>query len=65
MARPRICRSSRRNPPLGGEDGLTKGPPKAPIKDSNTPTPFLPVSWAQTPISAQAPAPPSNKGLFQ
>ena len=65
MAGPRICRSPRRNPPIGGEDELAGGPSEASIEGSNTPTPFPPVSRAQSPASAQAPAPPSNEGLFQ
>ena len=65
MAGPRSRRSPRRNPPPGGEDELTGGPPGAPTEGSNTPTPSPPASRAQTPASAQAPAPPSNEGLFQ
>ena len=38
MAGPRTCHSSCCNLPLGGEDELTKGPPKAPIEASNTST---------------------------
>ena len=45
----RTCRSPRRNPPLGGEDELTGGPPGAPTKSSHTPTHSPTVSWAPTP----------------
>ena len=65
MAGPRTCRNPRHNLPLGGKDELEGGPPEAPTKGSNTPTPSPPASRAQTPASAQAPAPPSNEGLFQ
>ena len=65
MAGPRTRRSPRRNPPPGGEDELAGGPPGAPTKGSNTPTPSPPVSRAQTPASAQAPTLLSNEGLFQ
>ena len=65
MVGPRTRRSLCRNPPLGGEDELTRGPPEASTKGSNTPTSSPPVSRAQTPGSAQAPALPSNKKLFQ
>ena len=53
------------NPPLGGEDELAGGPPRAPIKGRYILTPSPPVSRAQTPASAQVPASPSNKGFFQ
>ena len=65
IAGPRTYRSLCRNPPPGGEDELIGGPPGAPTKGSNTPTPFPPISRAQTLASAQAPALPSKKGLFQ
>ena len=65
MAGTRTRRSPCRNPPSGGEDELAGGSLKAPTKGSNTPTPSPPASRAQTPAFAQAPAPPSNKGLFQ
>ena len=65
MAGARTRRSLRRNPPLGGEDELAGSSPGAPTEGSNTPTPSPPVSRAQIPAFAQAPAPPSNKGLFQ
>ena len=67
MAGARTCYSSCHNPPLNGKDELVGGPPGAPTKDSNTPTPFPLVSWAQTP--ALTPAPPqvlsSTKELCQ
>ena len=59
MAEPRTRRSSHRNPPLGGEDELARGPPGAPTEDSNTPTHFPAVSRAPTP------APPSINELFK
>ena len=59
------CRSPRRNPPPGGKDELARSPPGAPTKGSNTLTFSSSASRAQTPASAQAPAPPSNEGLFQ
>ena len=65
MVRPRTCRSPRRNLPPGGEDELVEDSSKASIEGNNTPTLFLPVSQAQTLTSAQAPALPSNKKLFQ
>ena len=65
MAGPRIWRSPCRNPPPGAEDKLAEGLPRAPSEDSNTPTLFPPVSWAQTPAFAQAPTLPPNEGLFQ
>ena len=52
MAGLRTRRSPRRNPPQGGEDELVGGPPEAPTKGSNTPTPSPPTSRAQTPASA-------------
>ena len=64
MAGPRTCRSLGHNPPLGGEDELARGPSRAPIEGSNTPTPTPPISRAQILSSAQAPTLPSNKGLF-
>ena len=57
MAGARARRSPRRNPPPGGEDEPAGGPPRAPTKDSNTPTPFPLVSRAQTPALALAPPP--------
>ena len=65
MAGPHTRRNPHRNPPPGSEDELTEGPSGAPTEGSNTPTPSTPASPAQTPASAQAPAPSSNKGLFQ
>ena len=65
MAGARTRRSPRRNAPPEGEDKPTKGPPGAPTKDSNTPTPSPTVSRAQTPAIASAPTPSSNEGLFQ
>ena len=65
MASPHTCRSSCRNPPSGSKNELARGPAEAPTKGNNTPTPSPLVSQAQTPASAQAPAPPSNEGLFQ
>ena len=65
MAGPRTRHSPRRNPFPGSEDELAGGPPGALTKGSNTPTPSPPASRAQTPASAQAPALPSNEGLFQ
>ena len=56
MAKARIHRSLRRNSPPDNEDEPARGPPGAPTKDSNTPTFFPPVSWAQT--LALTPAPP-------
>ena len=61
MAELRTCHNPCRNSPPGGEDELARGLPRTPIKGNNTPTPFLPVSRAQTPTFAQAPAPPNNK----
>ena len=61
MIGPRTCRSPRRNLPPGGEDELIKGLLEAPTEGSNTPTPSLPISWAQIPACAQAPALPSTK----
>ena len=55
MAGPRSRRSPRRNPPPGGEDELAGGLPGAPTKGSNTPTPYPPVFWAQTPADAPTP----------
>ena len=57
MAGACTCCSFRYNFPLGSEDQAAKGPPRAPSEDSNTSTPFLPVSWAQTPILTPAPLP--------
>ena len=57
MAGPRTRHSPRRNPPPGGEDELTGGPPRAPTKDNNTPTPSPPGSQAQTLVDAPAPTP--------
>ena len=65
MAGPRTRRSLRRNSPPGGEDELAKSLPGALTEANNTPIPSPPASRAQTPASAQAPAPPSNEGLFQ
>ena len=67
MTGPRTRCSPRRNSPTGGKDELVGGPPGAPTKDSNTPTPFPTISRAQTPASTPAPTPalPSNKRLFQ
>ena len=65
MAGARTRRSPRLNPPPGGEDELAGGLSGAPTEGSNTPTPSPPASRAQIPASTQAPAPPSNKGLFQ
>ena len=48
MAEPYTCRSPCHNLPPGGEDELVKGLPRAPTKDSNTFTPSLAVSLAQT-----------------
>ena len=64
MAGPCTCCSPRHNLPQSNEDKLARGLPGAPTKGSNTPTPSPPVSRAQSPASTQAPAPPSNKGLF-
>ena len=65
MAEPRTCRSLRYNPLPDDEDELVGGLLEVRIKSSNTPTPSIPVSRAQTPASAQALALLSNKGLFQ
>ena len=65
MAGGRSRRSLHRNLPLGGEDEPVEGPPGAPTKDSNTPTPSRAFSWTPTPISAPAPAPPSTNELFK
>ena len=67
MAGPCTPHSFRYNPPLGEEDELAGGLSRAPIKDSNTPTPSLIVFWAQTLALAPAPAPalPFNEWLFQ
>ena len=57
MARARTCRSFHCNPPPGGKDEPARGPPGAPTKDSNTPTPSPLVSQAQTPTLTLAPSP--------
>ena len=57
MAGARNCHSFCRNPPPGGEDEPAGGSPGSPTKDSNTPTPSPPVSWAQTPVLTPAPPP--------
>ena len=40
MAGLRTCRTPHRNLPLGGEDELIKGPPRAFIKSNNICSPF-------------------------
>ena len=59
------CHNPCRNPLPGCEDGLARGPSRAPTEGIHTLTPSPLVSRAQIPTSAQAPTPPSNKGLFQ
>ena len=54
MVGPRICRSPRHNPPLGSEDELARGLPRALIEGSNTPTLSPLVSQALTPALAPA-----------
>ena len=46
MARSRIYRSPRHNPPPGREDELMGDLPGVPTKDNNTPTAFPAVFWA-------------------
>ena len=64
MAGPRTRRSPCRNPPSGGEDELAGGPPGALTEGSNTPTPFPPVSRAQTPADALTPTPAPSSGTY-
>ena len=64
MIGPRTRCSPCRNPPPGGEDELTGGPLGAPIEGSNTPTPFPPVSWAQTPADTPAPTSAPPRGTY-
>ena len=64
MAGPRSRRSPRRNPPPGGEDELAGGPPGAPTKGSNTPTPSPPVSRAQTSTNAPTPTAAPPRGIY-
>ena len=64
MARPRARRSSRRNPPPGGEDELAEGPPETLNKGSNTPTPSLLLSRVQTPADVSAPTPASPRDMY-
>ena len=67
MARARSRCSLRHKPPQGDEDEPVGSLLGAPIKDSNTLTPFSPVSQAQTPAltSAPPPVPSSTEELCQ
>ena len=64
MTGPRTRHSPRRNLPLDGEDELAGNPPGAPTKNSNTPTPFPPVSRAQIPADAPAPTSAHFRGIY-
>ena len=64
MTGPRTCRSPHRNLPPGGKNKLAGGPPEAPTKGSNTPTPSLPISQAQTLADVSAPTPTPSGGIY-
>ena len=67
MAGARTCCSPCRNPLPGSKDEPARGLPGVFTKDSNTSTPFLPVSQAQTPAQTPAtpPIPSSTEELCQ
>ena len=64
MVGPHTCWSLCRNPLSSSENKLAEDLPGAPNKGSNTPTLFLPVSWAQTPAEALALTSALSRGTY-